>query len=144
MAGLSIATPNPSWIMLHFQSYFNPQQGRTVQGSIPIVGKMFSLLHTQADQPCGALHPSLQWVQGCGTDHQPPPPPPSNAEVKNKDSYTSTPPSVPSMACYWVTFTFTFTFYFKIKAMLCVQKKHATGSHPGLDKPDANPHTLFL
>jgi len=37
--------------MLHFQSYFNPQQGWTVRGSIPSVGKMFSLLHTQAGRP---------------------------------------------------------------------------------------------
>jgi len=27
--------------------------------------------------------------------------------------------------------------------VMCSQKP-ATGSHPGLDKPGANPHTLFL
>ena len=57
-----------SWI------YFNPQQGWTVRGSIPSVGKMFSLLHTQTDQPCGALQPSLQWVRDVVLTSPHPPP----------------------------------------------------------------------
>jgi len=52
MGDPSIATPTHELCCTF--SYFNPQRDWTVQGSIPSVGKMFSLLHTQADQIVGS------------------------------------------------------------------------------------------